>query len=198
MTCARSSKRTREGRHQAQTVWHQPAWKPVLTSGPPSSKIFNRSLELCEITLDPSHSAHSLFELLPSGRRYRALSTRRPDTETVSSLRQSISWTLDNKRGTHNTIIHYLFITHTYFSFQIFTCQTSHIIVYIIYCVIILYIFCTLPICIFVHYSLSFMSCPVSVILLHCGASVRITNSSYVSYVFLKFLSHSHTHTHIY
>ncbi len=27
-------------------------------------------------TLDPSHPAHSLFELLPSGRRYRALSTR--------------------------------------------------------------------------------------------------------------------------
>ncbi len=29
-----------------------------------------------KITLDPSHPAHSLFELLPSGRRYRALSTR--------------------------------------------------------------------------------------------------------------------------
>uniref|UniRef100_A0A8C1UDK1 Reverse transcriptase domain-containing protein n=1 Tax=Cyprinus carpio TaxID=7962 RepID=A0A8C1UDK1_CYPCA len=29
-----------------------------------------------KITLDPSHPAHFLFELLPSGRRYRALSTR--------------------------------------------------------------------------------------------------------------------------
>ncbi len=29
-----------------------------------------------KITLDPSHPAHSLFELLPSGRRYRALCTR--------------------------------------------------------------------------------------------------------------------------
>ncbi len=58
------------------------------------------------------------------------------DTETVSSLRQSISWTLDNKHGTHNTIIHYLFITHTHFLFQICTWQTcTHIIVYIIYCV---------------------------------------------------------------
>ncbi len=28
------------------------------------------------ITLDPSHPAHSLFEMLPSGRHYRALSTR--------------------------------------------------------------------------------------------------------------------------
>ncbi len=29
-----------------------------------------------KITLDPSHPAHSLFELLPSGRHYRTLSTR--------------------------------------------------------------------------------------------------------------------------
>ncbi len=29
----------------------------------------------------------------------------RPDTEPVSSLRQSISWTLDIKHGAHNTII---------------------------------------------------------------------------------------------
>ncbi len=29
-----------------------------------------------KITLDPSHPAHSLFELLPFGRRYRALSNR--------------------------------------------------------------------------------------------------------------------------
>ncbi len=29
-----------------------------------------------KITLDPLHPAHSLFELLPSGRRYRVLSTR--------------------------------------------------------------------------------------------------------------------------
>uniref|UniRef100_A0A673FHD0 Reverse transcriptase domain-containing protein n=1 Tax=Sinocyclocheilus rhinocerous TaxID=307959 RepID=A0A673FHD0_9TELE len=50
-----------------------------------------------KITLDPSHPAHSLFELLPSGRRYRALSTRtarhrnsffpQAITGTVSSLR---------------------------------------------------------------------------------------------------------------
>ncbi len=29
-----------------------------------------------KVTLDPSHPAHSLFELLPSGRHYRALSTK--------------------------------------------------------------------------------------------------------------------------
>ncbi len=39
----------------------------------------------------------------------------RPDTGTVSFLKQSISWTLYIKRGTHNTIIHYLFTTHAYF-----------------------------------------------------------------------------------
>ncbi len=37
MMCARSSERTREERHQAQTVWHQPVWNPVLTNWPPSS-----------------------------------------------------------------------------------------------------------------------------------------------------------------
>ncbi len=40
--------------------------------------------------------------------------SEQPDTKTVSSLMQPISWTLDIKRGTHNTIIH-LFTTHTYF-----------------------------------------------------------------------------------
>ncbi len=34
------------------------------------------SKRAAKITLDPSHSAHSLFDLLLSGRRYRALSTR--------------------------------------------------------------------------------------------------------------------------
>ncbi len=37
MMCVRTSERTREERHQAQTVCHQPVWNPVLTSWPPSS-----------------------------------------------------------------------------------------------------------------------------------------------------------------
>ncbi len=62
-----------------------------------------------KITLT-SHPAHSLFKLLLSGQRYRA--PERPDTETVSFPKQSISWTLDIKHGTHNTFIQ-LFIHHT-------------------------------------------------------------------------------------
>ncbi len=77
----------------------------------------------------------------------------RPDTGTVSSLKQSISWTLDTKRGTHNIIIHYLFITHTYFSFQICTNQTcTHNCLYYILC------FCYFVHCLFVYYSF-IMSC---------------------------------------
>ncbi len=38
MTCTRSSERTKEGKHQDQTVCHKPAIKPVLTSCPPSSQ----------------------------------------------------------------------------------------------------------------------------------------------------------------
>ncbi len=53
-----------------------------------------------KITLDPWHQ-HT-----PSLNRYRLVdatelwSPERPDTETVSSLKQSISWTLDNNYGT--------------------------------------------------------------------------------------------------
>ncbi len=65
-----------------------------------------------KITLDPSHPAQSLFELLPSGRRYRALSTRMARHRN-SFFPQAIHlmniWTLNNKHETHNTIIH-LFI----------------------------------------------------------------------------------------
>ncbi len=74
-----------------------------------------------KITLDPSHPAHSLFELLHLVDTTERWAPERPDTETVSSLKQSISRILDIKRGTHNTIIHYLSITHTYFSSQICT-----------------------------------------------------------------------------
>ncbi len=42
----------------------------------------------------------------------------RPDTETVSSLKQSISWTLDNNYGTHNiyTLIHLTHILSLHFN----------------------------------------------------------------------------------
>ncbi len=63
----------------------------------------------------PSHSAHSLFELLPSGRRYRAPSTKTTRHRNSFFPQAIISWTLDIKRRTHNTIIHYLFITHSFF-----------------------------------------------------------------------------------
>ncbi len=96
----------------------------------------------------------------------------RPDTETVSSLRQSISWTLDIKRGTHNTIVQ-LFIHHTYLFFHFkFAHQTSHIIICIAYCVFTILYIAYLYIVILLS-----VSCPVDVILLCCGASVTKTNS---------------------
>ncbi len=84
----------------------------------------------------------------------------RPDTETVSFLKQSISWTLDIKRGTHNTIIQfyiyiyiYIFTTHTYFPFK-FARQTSHNCLYYILCF-----------CHFVHCLLDIVVCVLSC---HC------------------------------
>ncbi len=69
-----------------------------------------------KITLDP-HIQHT-----PSLNFYRLVDAtelwapERPDTGTVSSLRQSSSWTLDNNYGTHTLFIHlytYLSNTHT-------------------------------------------------------------------------------------
>ncbi len=62
------------------------------------------------------------------------------------------------------------------FLILILTYQTcTHIIVYIIYCV-----FAILYIAYLYIILLLSVSCPVAVILLHSGASVTITNSSYV------------------
>ncbi len=77
------------------------------------SKELSKSLWTPHIQHTPSLNC---YRLVDATERW---TSEQPDTETVSSLRLSISWTLNIKRGTHNTIIHYLFITNTYFSFQI-------------------------------------------------------------------------------
>ncbi len=102
----------------------------------------------------------------------------RPDTETVSSPKQSISWTLDIKRGIHNTGIHYLFTSNTYFFIlNLHKSDLTHNCSYCILC------FCHFVHCLFVYLYIVLLlsvSCHVAVILLHCGASVTITNPSYV------------------
>ncbi len=110
-----------------------------------------------KITLDPSHPAHSLFELLPSVDTTELWAPEWPDTGTVSSPKQSISWTLDIKHGTHNTI--YIIYSSPYLFFiSICTYQTcTHIIVYIIYC------FCYFVHCLFVYFVYySFIICVLS------------------------------------
>ncbi len=76
----------------------------------------------------------------------------RPDTETVSFPKQSISWTLDIKHGTHNTIMQ-LFIHHTYlfFHFNLHMSDLTHIYLY----------FCHFVHCLSVYYSfiISVFSC---------------------------------------
>ncbi len=77
----------------------------------------------------------------------------------------------------HTPLLYIIYSSHVLiFSFQIYTYQTcTHIIVYIIYCVCAILYIAYLYIVL-----LSSVSCPVAVILLHSGASVTITNSSYV------------------
>ncbi len=128
-----------------------------------------------KITLDPSHPAHSLFELLPSGRRYRALSTR-TTRHRNSFLPSGYPSHGHLTLSMEHTTLFTLFIHHTclIFNFNFAHIRPVHTQLSILYIVFLL--FCTLPICILLFYYL----CPVAVILLHCGASVTITNSSYV------------------
>ncbi len=133
-----------------------------------------------KITLDPSHPAHitsfNFYHLVDATELW---TPEQPDTGTVSSLTQSISWTLDIKRGTHNTLIHNLFTTHTYFfisNLHIPNLYTNNCLYYILcFCYFVHRLFVYLYIIL-----LSSVSCPVAVILLNCRAAVTIKNSSYV------------------
>ncbi len=113
------------------------------------------------IPLDPSHSAHSLFERLVDASELWA--PEWPDIGTVSSLRQSISWTLDNKRRTHNTIIQ-LFIPHTY----LFLISNLHI-SYLYNCLYSILCFCYCVHCLFVYsYIILYYLCPVLLLSFCC------------------------------
>ncbi len=120
----------------------------------------------------------------PSSNGYRLVNAtelwapEQPDTETVSFPKQFMSWTLDVKHGTHSTIIQ-LFIHHTYLFF-ISNLHMSDLTHNCLYCIL---YFCHFVYCLFVNlYIVILLSvfCSVAVILLHCWASVTITNSSYV------------------
>ncbi len=83
----------------------------------------------------------------------------RPDTGTVSSLMQSISWTLDIK---HTTQLYITFSSHILlFHFKFAHIRPVHTSLSILYIVFML--FCTLPICVFVCYS-----CPVLLLSFCC------------------------------
>ncbi len=81
----------------------------------------------------------------------------RPDTETVSFPKQSISWTLDTKCGTHNTFIQ-LFIHHAHLLFFISNVHMSDLYTHnCLYCIL---CFCHFENCLFVY--CSFVVCILS------------------------------------
>ncbi len=102
------------------TVWFSSATKYDLRRLQTAERIIGTTLPTLQelylsrlskragkITLYPSHPAHSLFERLPSGRRYRALSTR---TNRISFFPQPIHL-MNNNYGTH-TIYTLIYLTH--------------------------------------------------------------------------------------
>ncbi len=66
-----------------------------------------------KIILDPSHLAHLLFELLPSGRRYRALSKQNSQAQD-SFFHQAIYLMNTYLTITCNTQHYLMHLTHTY------------------------------------------------------------------------------------
>ncbi len=118
-----------------------------------------------KITLDPSHPAHSLFELLPSDRCYRALSPRM--TRHRNSFFPQAIHLMNTWHYTWNTQHYYtLFIHHTYLFFisNLHNQTWTHIIVYIIYCVFAILYIAYLPICLLLFYYL----CPVLLLSFCC------------------------------
>ncbi len=74
-----------------------------------------------KIILDPSHPAHSLFELLPSGHATELWAPEQPDTETVSFPKQSshehLTLNMEHTTLLYITCYTLLVIHHTYLFF---------------------------------------------------------------------------------
>ncbi len=106
-----------------------------------------------KITLDPSHPAHSLFELLPSGWRYRALNDQ-TQKQFLPSGNPS------HEHLEHTTLLYYyLFTTHTYIFFTNLHMSElyTHNCLYWILC------FCYFVHCLFVYlYIVIFVVCVLS------------------------------------
>ncbi len=117
------------------TVWFSSATKSDKNCNYPEwAKGLAKSLWTPHIQHTPSLNCYRLVDAT------ELWAPEQPDTETVYFPKQSISCTIDIIALLlhYLTLLYnYLFTTHTYnfFSFQICTCQTSHIIVCILYCV---------------------------------------------------------------
>ncbi len=93
----------------------------------------------------PSHPAHSLFKLLPSGQRYRALSTR-----TIRDRNSFFPQAIHLINVEHTTLLYiYLFTTLLYFFFisNLHMSDLTHNCLYCILC------FCHFVHCVFVYCS---------------------------------------------
>ncbi len=118
-----------------------------------------------KVTLDPSHPAHSLFQLLPSGRRYRSLSTKTARHKNFFSPRPYPTWTthntpqyctsVNNSSNLHLCIGHmhssvyghfyflYIFITIVFLNYCLFSSLLVLFITLIICCLHYVCTFCT-------------------------------------------------------
>ncbi len=164
------------------TVWFSSATKSDL-------RRLRRVVRTAELIIGTTHSPGTVLIQSEQKGRKKSLWTLKSSTlplwtVTVWSTLQTQEQFLPSGNPSHEhltlnvehtTLLYIIYSSHVLiFSFQICTYQTcTHIIVYIIYCVCAILYIAYLYIVL-----LSSVSCPVAVILLHCRASVTITNSS--------------------
>ncbi len=84
-TCVRSSERTKEGKHHAQMVRHQPASNPVLTSWHPSSH--RSSTDHWALRKSPHAFNRSIISPVPKKPKMTGLNDYRPVTLTSVAMK---------------------------------------------------------------------------------------------------------------
>ncbi len=126
----------------------------------------------------PSHPAHSIFELLQSGRTLQSSEHQNDQTQ-----KQFLPSGNPSHENLTINVEHATLLYITYSSHILIYISNVHMYLYTHTCLYCILCFCYFVHCLFVYYSFIIcpvLSCPVAVILLHCGTSVSYNKFMYV------------------
>ncbi len=149
-----------QNRHQKTTTDSQDCWEDYQELY--TSRVRKRAKK---VTLDPSHPAHSLFVLLPSGRRYRSLSTKTARHKNSFSPRPYPTWTTHNTprycTSVNNSSNLHLYIGHMHIHSSVYGHFSFCIFLFLITIVILNY-------CLFSSLLVFFITLIICCLCLHC------------------------------